>query len=39
MAKLEQQAGDRGRSVRQLLHTLSATVPKFAALVSGAGPG
>ena len=32
--KLEQQAADRGRSLRQLLNILSATVPEFAALVS-----
>ena len=34
MTKLEQQAADRGRSLRQLLNILSATVPEFAALVS-----
>jgi len=34
MKKLEQQAADRGRSLRQLLNILSATVPEFAALVS-----
>jgi hypothetical protein len=33
--KLEQQAADRGRSLRQLLNILSATVPAFIALVSG----
>jgi len=33
--KLEQQAADRGRTLRQLLNILSATVPEFAALVSG----
>jgi predicted nucleic acid-binding protein len=32
--KLEQQAADRGRSLRQLLNILSASVPEFAALVS-----
>jgi hypothetical protein len=32
MTKLEQQAGDRGRSLRQLLDILSATVPDFVAL-------
>ena len=32
--KLEQQAADRSRSLRQLLNLLSATVPEFAALVS-----
>jgi predicted nucleic acid-binding protein len=37
MTKLEQQAGDRRRSLRQLLDILSATVPDFVALVSGAG--
>jgi hypothetical protein len=35
--KLEQQAGDRSRTLRQLLDILSATVPNFVALVSGAG--
>jgi hypothetical protein len=34
MKKLEQQAANRGRSLRQLLNILSATVPEFAALVS-----
>ena len=38
MTKLEQQAADRGRSIRQLLDILSATVPGFAALVSDAAP-
>ena len=38
MTKLEQQAADRGRSVRQLLDILSATVPEFAALVSSTIP-
>jgi predicted nucleic acid-binding protein len=37
MTKLEQQAGDRGRSLPQLLDILSTTVPDFVALVSGAG--
>ena len=37
MTKLEQQAGDRGRSLRQLLDILSATVPDFVEFVSGAG--
>ena len=32
MKKLEQQAADRGRSLRQLLNILSATVPDLAAL-------
>jgi hypothetical protein len=36
--KLEQQAADRGRSLRQLLKILSATVPEFAALVSSTIP-
>jgi predicted nucleic acid-binding protein len=35
MAKLNQQAADRGRSVAQLLDVLRVTVPDFAALVSG----
>jgi predicted nucleic acid-binding protein len=39
MEKLEQQAADRDRSLRQLLNILSATVPGFAALVSGAISG
>jgi predicted nucleic acid-binding protein len=39
IAKLEQQAADRGRSLRQLLNILSATVPNFVALVSDAVPG
>ena len=34
MKKLKQQAADRGRSLRQLLNILSATVPEFMALVS-----
>ena len=38
MTKLKQQATDRGRSLRQLLNILSATVPEFGALVSGANP-
>jgi hypothetical protein len=38
MTKLEQQAGDRGRSLRQLLDILGATLPDFVALVSGAIP-
>ena len=36
MTKLEQQAADRGRSLRQLLDMLSAIVPDFVALVSDA---
>jgi hypothetical protein len=36
MTKLEQQADDRQRSVRELLHILSATVPEFVAAVSEA---
>ena len=35
-AKLEQQAADRGRSLRQLLDILSRTVPDFVAIVSTA---
>ena len=34
MAKLEQQAADRDRSLLQLLNILSATVPGFVSLVS-----
>jgi hypothetical protein len=34
MAKLEQQAADRGRTLRQLLNILNATVPDFVSLVS-----
>jgi hypothetical protein len=34
MAKLEQQAADRSRSLRQLLDILSAIVPDFVAIVS-----
>ncbi len=36
MTKLEQQAADRCRTLRELLDILSATVPDFVALVSGA---
>jgi hypothetical protein len=36
MTKLEQQAADRGRSLRQLLDILNATAPDFVSLVSGA---
>ena len=36
MTKLEQQAADRRRSLRELLHILSATVPDFVAVVSAA---
>jgi hypothetical protein len=36
MSKLEQQAADRNRSVHKLLHILSTTVPRFAAVVSDA---
>ena len=39
MTKLEQQATDRGRTLRQLLNILSGTVPDFVALVSDATPG
>jgi len=35
-AKLEQQAADRGRTLRQLLNILNATVPEFATIVSAA---
>jgi hypothetical protein len=38
IAKLEQQAADRGRTMRQLLSILSATVPEFVSLVSEAIP-
>ncbi|MEK7996863.1 MAG: PIN domain-containing protein [Planctomycetota bacterium] len=38
MTKLEEQAADRGRSLRQLLDILSATVPEFVTLVSGVAP-
>jgi predicted nucleic acid-binding protein len=38
IAKLEQQAADRGRSLRQLLGILSSTVPEFVALVSDTAP-
>ena len=34
LTKLEQQAADRGRSLRQLLDILSATVPDFVAVIS-----
>ena len=36
MAKLEQQAADRRRTLRQLLDILNATVPDFAVIVSAA---
>jgi hypothetical protein len=36
MAKLEQQATDRSRSLTQLLDILNGTVPNFVAIVSGA---
>jgi hypothetical protein len=36
MAKLEQQASDRGRNLRQLLDILNATVPGFVAVISAA---
>ena len=35
-AKLDQQAADRGRTLRQLLDILNDTVPDFASLVSEA---
>jgi predicted nucleic acid-binding protein len=38
LKKLEHQAADRGRSLRQLLNILTATVPEFAALVSSTIP-
>jgi hypothetical protein len=38
MTKLEEQAADRGRSLRQLLDILSSTVPEFVARVSDAVP-
>jgi predicted nucleic acid-binding protein len=34
MTKLEQQAADRGRTLRQLLNILNATVPEFVAIIS-----
>lgn len=36
MTKLEQQAADRRRTLRQLLDILNATVPDFVAVVSAA---
>jgi hypothetical protein len=36
LTKLQQQAADRGRSLRQLLEILSASVPGFVAIVSDA---
>lgn len=38
MMKLEQQAADRRRSLRELLNILGATVPGFVAVVSAAIP-
>jgi len=38
MTKLEEQAADRGRSLRQLLNILSSTVPEFVARISDAVP-
>jgi hypothetical protein len=38
LTKLEQQAADRGRTLRQLLNILSASVPAFVSLVSGTIP-
>lgn len=38
MSKLEQQAADRQRTLRQLLDILNATVPEFVAIISGAIP-
>jgi len=37
LKKLERQATDRGRSLREFLDILNATVPEFSALVSGSG--
>jgi hypothetical protein len=34
MAKFEQQAGDRGRSLRQLLDILNGTVPEITLFIS-----
>ncbi|MEO8662155.1 MAG: PIN domain-containing protein, partial [Bryobacteraceae bacterium] len=39
IAKLEQQAADRSRSVRDLLEILKATVPDFVAVLSDSGSG
>jgi len=39
MTKLEQQAGDRGRTLCQLLEILTATVPQFVGLVSDVTSG
>ena len=36
LAKLEQQAADRGRSLSQLLDILNATVPDFVAAIFAA---
>ena len=36
ITKLEQQAADRSRTLRQLLDILNATVPEFAAIISAA---
>jgi hypothetical protein len=36
IAKLDQQATDRGRSLSQLLEILKVTVPDFVAIVSAA---
>ena len=36
MTKLEQQAADRGRTLRQLLDILNAVVPEFVAIISAA---
>ena len=38
MTKLEQQAADRNRSLRQLLDVLNETVPDFVSHVSAAIP-
>jgi hypothetical protein len=39
MTKLEKQASDHGRALPQLLEILSATVPEFVGLISGAKSG
>ena len=36
MSKLERQAADRGRTLRQLFDILNATVPGFVAIISTA---
>jgi hypothetical protein len=39
MARLEQQAGERGRSLNELLKILRPTVPEFVSLVESGGAG